>query len=197
MLGASLIGRVVLLLKDLLNDHLRAESGIGPSESQEDRVVLPDGDRIDEGPFRINAITAVLVNLEEESTLRNADLFHGLNAQGETATVSPEIRLNLYLLFVSRFKQYDEGLHHLSAVIRFFQTHRLLDRRNAPALDDSVERLVIELVTLPFSEQNEIWNALRTTYHPSVLYRIRLIAFRDEDAPAATKASEVAIEISQ
>ena len=43
-----------------------------------------------------------------------------------------------------------------------------------------VDRLALELVTQTFAEQNDVWSVLRTTYHPSVMYRVRLIVVRDE-----------------
>ena len=192
-----MIGAVIVLLKDLLNDYLKTQAGTGPEESQEDRVVFLDGERLDEVAFKSGAITAILVNLEEESTLRSADLYRGMNEQGEITDIFPEIRLNLYVLFVARFKQYDKGLQHLSSIISFFRAHRVLDHRNAPALDGSIDRLAIELITLPFSEQNEVWSSLRTAYHPSVLYRVKLLAFRDEGAPAASEVQDVAIELNE
>jgi hypothetical protein len=79
----------------------------------------------------------------------------------------------------------------MSRIIQHFQQHRVLDHHNAPELKESIPQLIMELVTQSFSEQNEIWNVLRTTYHPSVLYRARLVVFRDESekqaAPLAAK----------
>ena len=40
---------------------------------------------------------------------------------------------------------------------------------------------MLELVTLPQGEQNEIWSALRVSYQPSALFRVRLVVFRDAD----------------
>ncbi|HET7713657.1 MAG TPA: Pvc16 family protein, partial [Patescibacteria group bacterium] len=44
------------------------------------------------------------------------------------------------------------------------------------------EQLIIELVTLSFSEQNEIWGALRVAYQPSALYRVKMVVFYDNEA---------------
>ncbi|MEM7266516.1 MAG: Pvc16 family protein, partial [Pseudomonadota bacterium] len=43
------------------------------------------------------------------------------------------------------------------------------------------EKLTVELVTLPFAQQNEIWNALRTTYRSSLLYKVRMVVFEQEE----------------
>ncbi|VAX26463.1 hypothetical protein MNBD_NITROSPIRAE01-2133 [hydrothermal vent metagenome] len=72
------------------------------------------------------------------------------------------------------------GLNTLSQIIQYLQKNRVLSHHNAPELSATIERLIMELTTLPFSEQNEIWNALRTTYHPSVLYKVKMVVMRDE-----------------
>ena len=61
---------------------------------------------------------------------------------------------------------------------------------------ENIERLVIELVTLPFSQQNEIWSALRVAYHPSVLYKVKMVVFQDEDGATPPDIGETTIRIS-
>ncbi len=100
--------------------------------------------------------------------------------------VYPDIRLNLYILFVVHFKPYEAGLGWLSKIIRYFQANPTFDRSNAPELGDEIERLVLELITLPLEQQNNLWSALRTTYQPSVLYKVGLMIYRDE-APTAVE----------
>ncbi len=185
-----MISEVLLFLKGQLNEYLNASSGWSSAQAGEDKVVLLDGENMDPMIFKLGAVSALLINLEEEKTLRPPDRYQRALADGSTLQVQPEIRLNLYVLFVARFKQYEDGLRYLSLIIRYFQRHRVLDHGNAPALAGGIEKLVMELVTLPFSEQNEVWNALRTTYHPSVLYKVRMIAFHDEEGLAAPEITE-------
>ncbi len=184
-----MIGDVLVLLKDLLNDYLSA--GTDPTEPGEDKVVLPDGEKMDPISFKLGAITALLVNLEEESALRAADPYRRTLPDGTVLPVKPEIRLNLYVLFVARFGEYKQGLRNLSLVIRYFQNHRLLDRQNAPNLSADIDKLGIELVTLPFSQQNELWSALRAAYHPSALYKVSLVIIRDAEPTAAPEIREI------
>jgi len=35
-----------------------------------------------------------------------------------------------------------------------------------------------------------VWNSLRTTYYPSVLYKVKMLVFRDEDAVVITEVKE-------
>jgi hypothetical protein len=104
--------------------------------------------------------------------------------------------LNLYVLFVARFKEYQDALYNLSRIIRYFQSHRLFNAQNAPALPEGIDQLVLELTTLPFAEQNEVWNALRTTYHPSLLYKVKMVVFQEEEVMALPATQEMVIGIS-
>lgn len=186
-----MIDDVTLFLKNQLNEYLNAQSGWGPGDPGEERVTLLDGEKMEPVTFKLGAITTLLINLEQENVLRSAEPYRRSLADGSSLAVQPEIRLNLYILFVARFKRYEQGLRALSLIIRYFQNHRVLDHGNAPALPKSVEQLVVELVTLPFREQNEVWNALRATYHPSVLYKISLVVFRDEEGTLLPATEEM------
>ena len=190
-----MLNDVLVFLKDHLNHHLNARSGWVSGESQEDKVVFIDGEKMDPIVFKLGAVSVLLINVEEESTLRPADAFAGMSSSGAPQRVNPEIRMNLYVLFVARFRQYDRGLAYLSDIIQHFQGNRVFDHGNAPELSDKVDKLVLELLTLPFAEQNELWNALRTTYHPSVLYKVRTLVFRDQDARTAVEVGEKVVSV--
>jgi hypothetical protein len=117
--------------------------------------------------------------VEEERLLRNADPYTCLQEDGRPQRSQPDVRLAIYVLFVARFKQYDLAWDHVGKVIECLQTHRTFDRESHPGLPAGVDKLTLELVTQTFAEQNDVWSSLRNTYHPSVLYRIRLVVLRD------------------
>ena len=192
-----MFGDVLVLLRDRLNDFIHAQSGTPLPDAGEDKVLLIDGEKMDPIEFRLGAITGLLVNIEEEGILRSADPYRGLTADGKPQRVQPEIRLNLYVLFVARFKVYEQGLQYLAMVLRFFQAHRAMDHDNTPALGAEIEKLVLELVTLPMSEQNEIWSALRTSYHPSLLYRVRMVVFKDQVGTSVPQIGNTELRISR
>ncbi len=195
--GANMISEVLLFLKSHLNAYLSTKSGWNPGASQEDKVVFVDGDNMDPVSFKLGAISALLINIEEDNTLRAPDPHMRMAPDGTRHKIQPEIRLNLYVLFVARFKQYEDALRYLSLIIQYFQNHRLLNQHNAPELSEGIEQLVMELTTLPFAEQNEVWSALRTTYHPSVLYKVKMVVFRDEDTVATPVIEETVLRTSR
>jgi hypothetical protein len=159
-------------------------------------VVFVDGEK-DPLTFKLGAVTLLLINVQEEPTLRAPDRYSRVAADGTRQSVRPELRMNLYVLFVARFKQYEEALRYLSLIIHYFQGHRVFNHHNAPELREGLEQLILELKTLSFAEQNEVWGSLRTTYLPSVLYKVSLVIFRDEEAMGAPAVEEAAIKISQ
>lgn len=196
-----MIGDVLLLLRDRLNEHLRAAAAGSPGgatlDSSEDPVQLLDGEKSDPIEFRLNTVSLLLVNLEQETTQRSADPYLRNAADGALRKLAPEVRLNLLVLFVARFKAYEHGLNQLAAVIRFFQHHRLLDHDNTPSLSPQIDKLVLDLMTLPMAEQNEIWSALRIGYHPSVLFKVRLLVLRDTDGAAVPSISSTVLQTTQ
>lgn len=183
-----MIGDVLLLLRDRLDAYLHIAAASAGDDSPEDRAQLIDGDKAETVDFRLNAISMLLVNIEQETTMRAPDPWLRVAADGTQQRVAPDLRLNLKLLFVARFKGYALGLNQLALVIRFFQGQPVFDHGNTPALPAAIDKLVVELVTLPQHEQNEIWSALRVHYQPSVLYRVRMVVLSD---PAAVTPPQI------
>lgn len=193
-----MIGDVLLLLRDQLNAYMRAAAPPAGDDSAEDRVQLIDGEKTDPVEFRLNAVTVLLINVEQETSQRSIDPYlRSSQPDGNLRKLMPEIRLNLYVLFAARFKAYEQGLNHLAMVIRFVQQHRALDHINTPGLSPQIDKLVLELVTLPLSEQNEIWSALRVSYHPSVLFRVRMVVFRDAEGAAVPQIGQTVVHTQQ
>ncbi len=126
----------------------------------------------------IDNLSLSLVNIEEERVLKSQNAVM-TNLNGQKSQLNPEIKLNLYILITPYFDQYDTGLKYLSAVIRFFQGKNVFTPQNTPALDPVIEKLIVDLHTLNFEQQNHLWGALGAKYMPSVLYKVRLIAIQE------------------
>jgi hypothetical protein len=173
------IGRVLVFLRKRLNDYLRDEIDGASDEPTGDKVVFIEGNQLDPITFQDSAVTALLVNVDEDRVMRAADPYVRTSDTGKPERKQPDIKLVLYVLFVARFKQYDRAWDHLAKVVEYLQTNKLFERATDADLPPGAERLTAELVTQTFSEQNDVWNALRMTYHPSVLYRVRLVVLRD------------------
>ena len=95
----------------------------GQDASAENAVVFLDGDKTDPISFKIGAVTMLLINVEQEPILRAANPHQRTGSDGTPYRSRPDIRLNLSVLFVARFKQYEQTLARLSQVLSFFQSN--------------------------------------------------------------------------
>ncbi len=164
------------VLKGKLNEYFRITTN-----TDTDLVKFIDSNSNDPVSFTNNAITPFLINISEDRKFRNPDQFSGVVKDGIRTQMNPEIRIELLVLFVSKFGDYNQALNFLSYVIKFFQVNRIFTPKNTPELsDEKIEKLIIELISIPLEEQNQVWHSLNTSYLPSVLYRIRLLQFIDE-----------------
>jgi hypothetical protein len=189
------IDRALLFLRDQLNAFL-AQAGGGAGEGLEDPVTLVEGDKLDPLTLKTGAINLLLVNLEQDLIMRRDDPFVRILEDGAAVRAQPDIRLNLLVLFVARFHAYEAGLAALSSVLRYFQANPVFDGRSAPALDPNIDRLMVELHTLPIAEQNDLWGSLKIAYHPSLLFKVRMVAIRDGDALPGVAVTEPLLELA-
>lgn len=190
-----MIASVFKFLRDRLNKTVTRDSTGGPVE---DLFVYVGTDKEDAVSFRSDAVSMLLIRIEEDATLRPPDLYARTAPDGSNLRTEPEIRMNLYILFVARFPDdYNRSLHYLSRVVRYFQNHRVFNHENSSDLDEDLSQLILELVTPTFSEQNEIWGALRASYLPSALYKLKLIVFRDQQASSRAATKDLIRTVSQ
>jgi Pvc16 N-terminal domain len=130
-----------------------------------------------------NHIVISLVNIEEESALKNRLNFRKSPATGTVTYENPPVYLNLYVLFCANFpSNYLQSLRALSLVIRFFQGHskfqfRLSDPQGAE--EDEMIEMTLDLYTLTFEQINHLWGSLGGKQVPFVLYKVRLVSITD------------------
>lgn len=172
-----MLDEVLVVLKNKLNSYFKLIT-----YSSEDKVVFPDGSKADAISFTLNHVTLTLMNIEEEKMIRQANRFEGTIKNGIKTEINPSIGINATVLFISRFSDYEQTLKFLSLILAFFQKIPVLDHYNTPELPASVEKIRIELMTMPIAQQNEIWSSLRTTYVPSVIYKIGVLVYSDTDS---------------
>lgn len=193
-----MIADVLVLLKNRLNAHFQSLSGAGLAGAGEDKVVFVDGDqKPDSISFKLGAVSLLLFNIERDVINRQADNYVRVADDGTTRKVNPEININLNILFVAKFKDYEQSLHYLSLILSYFQANHYLDRQNVPELNTSVDHLVLELNTLTTAQQNELWGFLRSSYLPSLVYKVKALAFLDKGQMPVAEISEVILNQKQ
>ena len=175
-----MINTALTFLKNHLNEHLHLYSPA--TEAAKDKAVFVDIAADGSLSFKEGAVTTLLVNTQEDRTMRPADPYRSRGPNGSHHRVQPEVAMNLYVLFVARFSEYEQSLDYISRVIQHFQANRVLTQQNAPTLSDHIGQLTMELHSLTMQQQNDMWNVLKVGYQPSVLYCVKMIAFRDDSA---------------
>lgn len=167
-----MIERVLSAVVAELNASLTARFGAVASP----RAVLGPVPDSSKEPAPDNPLTLSLVRIEEERVRRSQPATRRRDEQVDI--LYPEVNLNIYLLVSVQGSNYADSLKFLSTAVLFFQSHTHIDPSNCPGLDESIERIAIELCSQTFEEQNQLWGALSTRYIPSVLYRLRMITFQ-------------------
>jgi hypothetical protein len=128
-----------------------------------------------------NSLSLSLVNIEEERVTKSQEAFTS-GPNGRVSHINPELKLNLYILICANFTTYKTGLEFLSGAIRFFQTKHVFTPQNTSDLDSGIKKLIVDLHTISFEQQNHLWGALGAKYLPSVMYRVRMITIQEAQA---------------
>lgn len=186
-----MIGNVLQMLKSQLNMHFDLLVPVASNGAREETVVFANIDQnTDTVSLKTGAVNVLLYHIEHEKTLQPNDPYIRKSSDGLKSKAQPDVRINLYLLLVAKYKDYELGLHYLSQVIKFFQSHGYFDRQNTPSLGNEVGEIFLDSVPLSLKDQYDLFSMLRVSYYPAVAYRARTIVFRDDDSIPAGLVAE-------
>jgi len=173
-------------LKNKLQDHLDHMFG-----ETAGTVDFPENGNWDPLVFADQHITMLIVNLEEEKTMRADNIYRKVNQNGKSVNAFPEIKLNVYILLVSKFPNYSEAWKQLYASLCYFQSSPVFTSETESQLPPEVAMLIMELTTQSMSDQNEMWSMFKSAYHPSVLYKAKMIIVQNELVSPASEITEI------
>jgi hypothetical protein len=133
-------------------------------------------------------IIITLVNVEEESTLKNQPAAKRPFIGNAIYKNSP-VYLNLYVLLTCNYTgdHYTLALKRLSYIIRFLQSKNSFSISSSVSggtvnLDDpdiADLKFTLELYTLTFEQINHLWGSLGGRQMPFVMYKLRLVAITE------------------
>lgn len=137
-------------------------------------------------------VVLTVVNIEEESTLKNNTPY--IRSGDTIEKRNPVVFINLYVLISSPTDQYDTALSEISDVIEFFQGKSVFTPDNDATgnFPDTVEKLMVELFTLNFEQVNHLWGILGGKYLPSVMYKLRLVPILSQKRQPVQPIEEIA-----
>lgn len=133
-----------------------------------------------------------LLYTEEEKTLKNTENVKTIYKNNATngkiddiegySKYNPKVYLNLYVLIASCVGNYEEGLKHISSIIKEFQAESTFKNK------DNIEKITYDLHTLTFEQNASLWQTIGTKLYPYVVYKVRVIAVSKETEKEPTKA---------
>lgn len=133
-------------------------------------------------------IVITLVNIEEESTLKNQPALKRPFLNNATYENAP-VYLNLYVLFTCNYSgnDYILALKRLSFIIRFLQSKNSFSASSSVsggAINHDEDGIVdlkftMELYTLTFEQINHLWGSLGGRQMPFAMYKLRLVAITE------------------
>jgi hypothetical protein len=124
-----------------------------------------------------NKLIIFLTNLEKDTMPFRQ---HQQGDSGSRSVVrNPPVYLNLYVMVAANFSgaNYTEALKFISSTISFFQRFPVFDHQVTPDLDNRIEKLVLDIENMKINELSNLWTLLGGKYLPSILYKVRMVAF--------------------
>jgi len=170
------IDKALSFLADSINSYYEYNLGSNYNETVKlSGIVEQDGSSAKDTD---NSILLSLINIEEERVFKTQrPTVETVN--GQSVLFNPDIKLNLFTLFTANFSNYKESLKFISHVVSFFQINNVFTPGSHPTLDDSIQKLIVDLYTISFEQQNNLWGALGAKYMPSVIYKLRMLVVRE------------------
>jgi hypothetical protein len=178
-----MIEQAILLLKNELQSYINLKDA--SVNVIIDNIGLFETSR---GDTLTNNIIITLVNIEEESTLKNQPALKRPFINKATYQ-NPPVYLNLYVLFTCNYSgnDYPLALKRLSYIIKFLQSKNSFSSSSSVSgglidfSDDDVIDLkfTLELYTLTFEQINHLWGSLGGRQMPFAMYKLRLVAITE------------------
>lgn len=121
-------------------------------------------------PANAPPVLLSLVNLKEESAMKNAAYSRVNSNTLKTEYFNPFIYMNAYLMFSSRRANYATGIGDIARVIRFLHGQNVFDA----TFDGTDFKVVVNIYSPTFEDLNHIWAILGGKIYPSIMYIMRV-----------------------
>jgi len=178
-----MIDKGILLLRDELQSYINLRDA--SVNVVIDNIGLFETSK---GDTLTNNIIITVVNIEEESTLKNQPSLKRPSTH-HAVYINPPIFINLYVLFTCNYSgtDYRLALRRLSFIIQFLQSKNSFSTASSVTggsvdlSEPGIEELkfTMELYTLTFEQINHLWGSLGGRQVPFAMYKLRLVAITD------------------
>lgn len=173
-----MINLAVQLLATQLNQYLRRIYTLGEDVVVVSNLLEMNGNVAENVN---NKLVVFLVNIEKDTVPFRQVSSHEIGER-EIQSSAP-LYFNLYLMMTANFtgNSYPEALKFLSSTISFFRKNHVINHQTAPEMDLRIEKLILDIENLSIQDLSNLWGSLGGKYLPSILYRVRMVAFDAED----------------
>ena len=174
-----MIDSAITHLANQLNQYLRRTVDLNEDIVVVSNIVEQDGQL---SPHVNNKLLMFLINITKDTVPTHKNSGNGAGADRSTVKYPP-LFLNLHLMIAGHFNgsNYPEALKFISHAVSFFQRRPLFDHHNTPDLDNRIEKLILDMENLSVHDLSTLWGVLSGKYLPSVLYRVRMVAYDADD----------------
>lgn len=125
-----------------------------------------------------------LANIDKENTIGQLKPF---KKTGSAISVKePPVYINIAIMITAHFTDYSTALVHLGSALEFFQNKPYLDKYNIiPTHNwpEKLENIVFDWHNLEIDKLNQLWGIHGGVYHPSFLFRVRLLKVLHREEP--------------
>ncbi|VAW71681.1 hypothetical protein MNBD_GAMMA10-2848 [hydrothermal vent metagenome] len=130
-----------------------------------------------------NKLVVFLANLTKDTVPYTSTQHAPASGAGSSFASSVPLYLNLHVIVGSCFDaaRYPESLKYLSHAVRCFQVNSVIDKETHPALDETVEKLILDIENIGIHDLGNLWGIQGGKYIPSILYRVRMVSFANDD----------------
>jgi len=177
-----MVDTALILLRDELTNYLATKDTATVVIDNIGMLETPTGSTLTDN------IVITLVNIEEESTLKNQPALKRPFLNNAIYENTP-VYLNLYVLFTCNYSgnDYVLALKRLSYIISFIQSKNVFSASSSVSggsinLDDNdlvKLKFTMELYTLTFEQINHLWGSLGGRQIPFVMYKLRLVCITE------------------
>jgi hypothetical protein len=190
-----MIYEAIQIISEQLNNYLTS-AGLSNLVTLQNVAMLETSE---DNAAKLNGkVILTLVNLEEESTLRNLPHYKVIDKE-TTEYRNPPVNMNIYLLVSANCNTYTNSLRAISKTIEFFQGKKVFTSENT-TYEEKEDfdvlgsfKLIVELYTASFEQLNHVWGTLGGRQLPSVIYKIQLVEI---DRKALLGAEKVILHVN-
>jgi len=190
-----MIYEAIQIISEQLNNYLTS-AGLSNLVTLQNVAMLETSE---DNAAKLNGkVILTLINLEEESTLRNLPNYKVIDKQ-TTEYRNPPVNMNIYLLVSANCNTYTNSLRAISKTIEFFQGKKVFTSENT-TYEEKEDfdvlgsfKLIVELYTASFEQLNHVWGTLGGRQLPSVIYKIQLVEI---DRKALLGAEKVILHVN-